>query len=81
MRRPDAIWFKRLETVAMEIFLIIFPCWWLVKVTLEVAFDFLPQNFERWQGPMNDDFAQKWMQLDRWGQSQVVGTLKPYLMF
>ena len=30
---------------------------WLVKITLVVAFGFLPQNFERWQGPMNCLFA------------------------
>ena len=28
-----------------------FWCWWLVRVTLVVAFGFLPQNFGRWQGP------------------------------
>ena len=27
--------------------------WWLVRVTLVVAFGFLPQNFGRWRGPMN----------------------------
>ena len=27
--------------------------WWLVRVTLVVAFGFLPQNFGRWRGPTN----------------------------
>ena len=27
-------------------------------VTLVVAFGFLPQNFGKWQGPMNDGFTQ-----------------------
>ena len=33
--------------------------WWLIRVTLVVAFGFLPQNFGRWWGPTNDGFAQK----------------------
>ena len=36
--------------------------WWLVRVTLVVAFGFLPQKFGRWQGSMNCHFAQKGMQ-------------------
>ena len=32
--------------------------WWLGRVTLVVAFGFLPQNFRRWWGPMNDGFTQ-----------------------
>ena len=35
--------------------------WWLVTVTLVVAFGFLPQHFGRWQGPTNCHFAQKKM--------------------
>ena len=27
--------------------------WWLVRVTLVVAFGFLPQNFGKWWGPTN----------------------------
>ena len=27
--------------------------WWLVIVTLVVAFGFLPKNFRRWWGPVN----------------------------
>ena len=31
--------------------------WWLPRITLVVAFGFLPQNFERWQGPTNDTLS------------------------
>ena len=27
--------------------------WWLIRVTLVVAFGFLPQQFGRWWGPTN----------------------------
>ena len=30
--------------------------WWLVRVTLVVAFGFLPQNFGRWWGPTSGNF-------------------------
>ena len=30
-----------------------FTNWWLIIVTLVVSWWFLPQNFGRWQGPMN----------------------------
>ena len=33
--------------------------WWLVVVTLVLAFGFLSQNFRKWLGPMNCRFAQK----------------------
>ena len=33
--------------------------WWLVRVTLVVAFGFLSNNFGRWQEPTNDHFAKK----------------------
>ena len=36
---------------------------WLVRVTLVVAFGFLPQNFGRWWGPTYCHFAQKGTQL------------------
>ena len=52
--------------------------WWLVRVTLVVAFGFLPQNFGRWQGPTDCCFAQKRMQLQWCWQCEVVGTLKHY---
>ena len=32
------------------------PFWWLVRVTLVVAFGFLPKNFGRWWGPMSSIF-------------------------
>ena len=56
------------------------PGWWLVGVTLVVAFGFLPQNFGRWWGLIPGcidykSFARKWM------QSMVVGTVNPYLLF
>ena len=31
----------------------LFNFWWFVRVTLVIAFGFLPQNFGRWWGPMN----------------------------
>ena len=37
--------------------------WWLVRVTLVVAFRFLPQSFGRWRAPTNCQFVQKRMQL------------------
>ena len=43
--------------------------WWLVGITLVVAFGFLLKNFERWQSLTNDGFAHKWMQLEWWGHS------------
>ena len=52
--------------------------WWLITVTLVVAFGFLPQNFGRWWGPTNCHFARKGMQLQWYWQCQVVGTLKHY---
>ena len=33
--------------------LLIFHFWRLVKVTLVIAVDILPQNFGSWWGPMN----------------------------
>ena len=53
--------------------------WWLVRVTLLVAFGFLLQNFGKWWGPTNDVLIRKWMQLEWWGQSEGMGTLNPYL--
>ena len=44
-----------------------------------VAWVFLPQNFGRWQGPRNHLFAWKCIQFEWCWQSEVVGTLKPYL--
>ena len=46
--------------------------WWIVRDTLVVAFGFLPQNFKRWQEPMNGILSSY--------ECSVVGTLKPYLM-
>ena len=52
--------------------------WWLVRVTLVVAWWLFPQNFGRWWGPTNHYFAQKWMQLQWWVTCEVVGTLNHY---
>ena len=40
--------------------------WWLVRVTLMVAWWLFVQNLGRWWGPMNCYFAQKGMQLQWW---------------
>ena len=45
--------------------------WWLVRVTLMVAFDFLRQNFGRWQGPANHPFVILWMEVQWWGYHEV----------
>ena len=51
------------------------------------AFDFLPQNFRRWQGPTNDGLRENECSLSGgdnyrwWGKSEVVETLDPYLLF
>ena len=44
--------------------------WWLVRVTLVVAFGFLPQNVGRWRE----------VQVQWWRYHEVVETLKPYLI-
>ena len=51
--------------------------WLLVRVTLVVAFGFLPKKFERWWGPMNHSFVILWMQVQLW---VVVRRIKPYHM-
>ena len=51
--------------------------WWLFRVTLLLAFGFLPQNFGRWRGAMNHSFVILFMQIQWWGYHEVVGTLKP----
>ena len=38
-----------------------------------------PPNFGSWVGPINHHFTWKWGQLECWWESEVVGTLKPYL--
>ena len=51
------------------------------------AFDFLPQNFRRWQGPTNDGLRENECSLSGgdnyrwWGKSEVVETLDPYLLY
>ena len=58
-----------------------FKFWWLGRVTLVVVFGFLSKKFGKWpELSMNDGCTQKWMQLQYWGQSYLVGTLKPYLL-
>ena len=49
--------------------------WWLIRVTLLVAFWFLPQNFGRWWRPTYDGFCSKINAV--W----VVGMLNSYLLF
>ena len=63
------LWFRTFITLCV---------WWLVRVTLVVAFGFLPHNFRWWQGPMNHSFVILWMQVHLWGYHDVVGTFKPY---
>ena len=53
--------------------LLISYIWWLVRVTLMVAFGFLPHDFGWWWGPTNDGFAKKI------NAAWVVGTPKTYL--
>ena len=55
--------------------------WRLVKVILVVAFDFLPKNFVRRWGPMNDTFALIWIEVEVWGHFWVMGTFISYLLF
>ena len=56
--------------------------WWLVRITLAVAFGFLPQNFGRWKGPTNCHFAGKDWSLSGadnvrwWGHSNTTRWLK-----
>ena len=61
--------------------------WRLVRITLVVAFGFLPKNFGRWWGSMNDTFAlyecslssvdnQSW-----WGHSNPAYCLKKFQTF
>ena len=54
--------------------------WWLIRVTQVVAFDFLLKNFGRWHGPMNGTLFILWIQVQRWGYLEVVGTLKHHLI-
>ena len=54
--------------------------WWLIRVTLVVAFGFLPQIFGRYWGPMELYFVILRMQFHQWGYHEVGYTLKPYLM-
>ena len=49
--------------------------WWLIRVTLLVAFWLLPQNFGRWWRPTFDGFCSKINAV--W----VVGILNSYLLF
>ena len=66
--------------ILLECFLVTNDFWWFVKVTLVVAFSYLPRNFGRRWGPTNDTFALIWLQLEQCGQSNVAGTLKTYLL-
>ena len=50
--------------------------WWLIRVTLVVAFGFLPQNFGKVAVPTNSTFVI----LEWWGQSEMVGTINPYML-
>ena len=54
--------------------------WWLIRITLLVAFGFLSQTFGRWQGPTNCSIVILQMQVQCWGYHEVVETLKPYHM-
>ena len=53
-------------------------CWWLVRVTLVVAYGFLPQNILEVTRTREWYFAVLWMQVQLSGYNEVVGTLEPY---